>query len=349
VSSNSNAKLAELKPSSFIQSHQFTFFVGQEGKSIVVHAAAIAATSQQLDALINGGMGESETRCAKIEDVEVDDFIRFCEYAYRGDYTVPPCEELPLEPSTTSAKDQQNGDGDGWPSGLHSKKKKKKGKKQQWDVPEPEPLPIEPVYPQESVAYSDVPEPEYPPTPVEYPQEAPVYDESELEIAPEPPQAPSSISRTQLRTQFNSRKYLNDGGPKALILQHFEPTSNNAVTQNFTPVFLAHARLYCFAHLRLIAPLRALTLDKLHKTLMDFKLYTKRVGDIIDLVRYAYSNPDLPDRTDHGTLDDLRKLVVEYVVCEIDTIGRCDEFINYIEEGGEFVGDFWRMARDYMP
>ncbi|ORY10230.1 hypothetical protein BCR34DRAFT_588707 [Clohesyomyces aquaticus] len=71
----------------FIQSHQFTFFVGQEGTPIMVHAAAIAAASQQLNALINGGMEESKKRCARIEDVTVDDFIRFCEYAYRGDYT----------------------------------------------------------------------------------------------------------------------------------------------------------------------------------------------------------------------------------------------------------------------
>ncbi|KAF2802861.1 uncharacterized protein BDZ99DRAFT_482433 [Mytilinidion resinicola] len=315
----------------FIQSHQFTFFVGQEGKSIVVHAAAITATSQQLDALINGGMGESETRCARIEDVKVDDFIRFCEYAYRGDYTVPPWEELPPEPSSTSGKDQQNGDDDGW-GDWAPLPKKKKGKKGRVAVPEPEPIP----------------ESELPSMEMGYPQESGVYDEPELAAAPEPQYEVRRISRAQLRTQLNSRNYLNDGGPKALILQHFEPKSNSAVDQNFTPVLLAHARLYCFAHLRLIEPLKALTLDKLHKTLMDFKLYTKRVGDIIELARYAYSNPDLPDRSDDRTLDDLRKLVFEYIVCEIDTIGKCDEFVKYMEEGGEFVGDFWRMARDYM-
>jgi hypothetical protein len=118
--------------------------------------------------------------------------------------------------------------------------------------------------------------------------------------------------------------------------------------QNLTPVLLAHARLYCFAHLRLIEPLTALTLDKLHKTLMNFKLFTRRVGDIIELAKFAYSNLDLPDRRENGTINDLRKLVVEYIVCEIDTIGKCDEFVKYMEEGGEFVGDFWKMARDYL-
>lgn len=154
------------------------------------------------------------------------------------------------------------------------------------------------------------------------------------------------MPRTTLRTQFNNRNYLSNGDPRALILQHFEPKPNSAVEQNFTPVLLAHARLYCFAHLRLIEPLKALTLHKLHKTLMGFMLYEERVGDIIKLARYAYSNPNLPDRSENGTLDDLRKLVVDYIVREIDTIGESDEFVKYIEEGGEFVGDFWRIARD---
>ncbi|KAK7178150.1 hypothetical protein PSPO01_15802 [Paraphaeosphaeria sporulosa] len=335
----------------FIQSHQFTFFVGEEEKPIVVHAAAIAATSQQLDALINGGMSESATRCARIEDVKVDDFIRFCEYAYRGDYTIPPWEELPPEPSSTSGPNQQNGDS--WGEWRSSSKTKKKGKKRREAVPESTPPPSGMDYPQESQAYDElVPASELldvPPTmEMGHPEESRVYDEPEVEADPRPRVEVKSSSKTLLRTQFNSRKYLNNGDPKALILQHFEPVPNSAVDQNFTPILLAHARLYCFAHLRLIEPLKALTLDKLHKTLMNFKLYTKRVGDIIELARYAYSNPNLPDRVEDDTLDSLRKLVVEYVVCEIDTIGKCDEFVKYLEEGGEFVGDFWRMARDCM-
>jgi hypothetical protein len=165
---------------------------------------------------------------------------------------------------------------------------------------------------------------------------------------PEPPYEAAPISRAPLRTRFNSRTYLDDGGPKTQILQHFEPKSNTAADQNFTPVLLAHAQLHCSAHLRLIEPLTALTFDKLHKTLMNFKLFTRRVSDIIKLARFAYSNLDLPDRRDDGTINDLRKLVVEYIVCEIDTIGNCNEFFKYIEGGGESVGDFWRMARDYM-
>ncbi|KAH9872142.1 hypothetical protein IAQ61_004977 [Plenodomus lingam] len=315
----------------FIQSHQFTFFVGQEGKPIVVHAAAIAATSQQLDALIDGGMEESATRCARIKDVKVDDFIRFCEYAYRGDYTTPPWEEDLPEPSATSSKGQQNRDNP-WGSLASKKKKSKKGSV----VPVPEIY--EPV--------PEIPVPVDEPVPEIY--EHVLEENSFAPTTPEPSFEATTISRTPLRARFNSRTYLDDGGPKAQILHHFEPQPNTTVNQNFTPVLLAHARLYCFAHLRLIEPLRALTLSKLHKTLLNFKLFTRRVRDIIELARFAYSNPDLPDRRGDGTIDDLRKLVVEYIVCEIDTIGTCDEYVKYMEEGGEFVGDFWRMVSDYI-
>lgn len=187
VSSIPNADPVELKLGSFILSHQFTFFVGQEEKPIVVHAAAIAATSQQLDALINGGMQESATRCVRIEDVKVDDFIRFCEYAYRGDYTTPPWEKVPPEPSSTFNKGQQNGDDDSWGVLMSKKKKGKKGKV----VPVPE-------------IYEPAPD---------------VYDECPpAEPVPEPSYETAPISRTSLRARFNSRTYLEDGGPKAQIL-----------------------------------------------------------------------------------------------------------------------------------
>ena len=38
-------------------------------------------------------------------------------------------------------------------------------------------------------------------------------------------------------------------------------------------------------------------------------------------------------------------MIVEYIVCEIDTIGKHEDFTKFIEEGGEFVGDFWRLTR----
>jgi hypothetical protein len=266
-------------------------------------------------------MKESEERCAKLENVQVDDFIRFCEYAYRGDYTTPLWQ---FAATSEGCK----------------KKRLKHNRRKSSDSPVDESTPVPALEPPVEVYQFHEAVAESEPAP---PPEAPV-QEYEFHEASGPPREVKSASRTLLRTQFNNRKYLEDGGPKALIFQSFEPISNHAIYQNFTPVFLAHARLYCFAQIRLVAPLKELALYKLHRTLMGFKLYTKRVGDVVELARYVYSNPDLPDSRE----DELKKIVLEYIVCEIDSIGKCEEFVKFLEEGGEFVGAFWRMARDYM-
>lgn len=272
-------------------------------------------------------MEESEKRCAKLEDVQVEDFIRFVEYAYRGDYTVPPWEDVLPRPSSPVGEDQKNGFNDD----LNSANS---------------PAKVEAEDTQDQVT-SEQPPPTYAETTEEV-----LKDESCIQVVSEPMLDLNSISGTPLRTplwtRFNNRNYLINVEPRTQILNSFEPKHNTTANQNFTPVFLAHARLYCFAHYRMIAPLKALTLDKLHKTLLNFKLYEKRVGDVIELARHAYSHPDIPNRSADGTIDELRKLIVEYIVCEVDTIGKHEDFVEYMKEGGEFVEDFWRLARDYM-
>lgn len=85
-------------------------------------------------------------------------------------------------------------------------------------------------------------------------------------------------------------------------------------------MFLAHARLYSFADLRLVHPLKNSALHKLQKTLLAFQLYPKRIGDVIKLVRYAYEHG--LDRSEASGMDELRRLVVEYMVSEVDAIGK---------------------------
>jgi hypothetical protein len=343
--------------SSLIQSPQFTFFIGEGEKPVVVHSAAIAATSEYFDALINGGMGEAQKKCARLADVEVQDFVRFVEWAYRGDYSVPKwreigddgegerrevcvvealpeayAEETPREvlmedvPQAACIEvTSPEAYPDEIPSPSHSttmyvskKKKKKSSILRRYDI-EPDLI-------------------ECPAAP-EYPTSPP----------PEVYEAPPRPSRLSLRTQFNSRDRSLAASPLASIIATFTPESNTTATQDFTPVLLAHARLYAFAHAHLIAPLQALALDKLHRTLLDFKLFAGRIGDVVELARYIYSaDGGVPDRGQDGTLDELRRLVVEYVVCEIDTIGKSEAFVGFLEEGGEFVGDFWKLVGTFV-
>lgn len=249
-------------------------------------------------------MSEAETRSAKLPDVIVEDFIRFCEYAYRGDYTVPSfaIEEEPME------------------DGIHASKN---------------PPPNPPMVAQNLTnifGNGNLP-----------PTHSPLKPRKTVV-----PDSPPKCLKTELRTMVHGRDYLSKGDLKSKILKGFRPQSNTASNEVFTPVFLAHARLYTFANARFAGQLKALTLHKLQQTLKAFQLDVKRVGDVIELAKYAYSNEHTPDRKSDGTIDDLRRLVVEYIACEIDTIGKCDGFVELMEEGGEFVGDFWGIARKYL-
>ena len=98
--------------------------------------------------------------------------------------------------------------------------------------------------------------------------------------------------------------------------------------------------------MQLVDNLRALTLSKLHETLVGFRLYECRVGDVVSLARFAYSDENISDRTEEGDIDELRDLVVYYIASEFDIIGKANVFNAFLEEGGEFVSDFFRALRN---
>lgn len=278
----------------------------------MVHAAALAATSPQIDRLINGKMKEADSRCAELRDVSVDDFARFCEYAYRGDYATPAYrvdearlasnEAVVCSTSGVVAHDERNQEqasllaiaspvleGGGWPVDDFFNSNPRGKKKSRVATP---------------------------------------------------------TKKSTFRTNYQSRKYLTRNEHGEEIADRFRPQYNTADDQDFTPVFLAHARLYTFARTRMIDNLKALTLDKLHKALAAFQVYENRISDIVELARYAYSSEYIPGRADDGKIDELRDLVVSYIATEYDVIGKATVFVSFLEEGGEFVGDFCQTLLD---
>lgn len=75
--------------SRMVLSPHFTFLVGQDRTPITIHADVVKDLSAPLHAMINNGvMIESATKVAVLEDVEVEVFQKFCQFAYTGDYTV---------------------------------------------------------------------------------------------------------------------------------------------------------------------------------------------------------------------------------------------------------------------
>jgi hypothetical protein len=45
-----------------------------------------------------------------------------------------------------------------------------------------------------------------------------------------------------------------------------------------------------------------------------------------------------------NAVDELRELVMHYVVHQMDAISDTKEFYGLIEQGGDFAGDFWRAV-----
>ncbi|GBF64438.1 hypothetical protein TMEN_7144 [Trichophyton mentagrophytes] len=76
-----------------IHSDIFTFHIGPEKAPFAVHSVAIARQSPALDALVNSNMTEARSRTVTWPDVDVDTFIRFCEFCYLNDYSPPSCQQ----------------------------------------------------------------------------------------------------------------------------------------------------------------------------------------------------------------------------------------------------------------
>ncbi|RDW81736.1 uncharacterized protein DSM5745_05293 [Aspergillus mulundensis] len=76
---------------SIINSVPFTFLVGPSHTKLTIQSGLAHHVSRPLDHLINSGQTrESKHQIAILEDEDVETFVAFCEYAYTGDYAVPP-------------------------------------------------------------------------------------------------------------------------------------------------------------------------------------------------------------------------------------------------------------------
>lgn len=131
------------------------------------------------------------------------------------------------------------------------------------------------------------------------------------------------------------------------FLSSYAPSLNEAETQSFTSAFLAHARLYVLPAKYLIHPLKGLAIYKIHKTLAWFSLYSSRIDDFLTLILFVFSDDHPPGISKDGKMDELRRVVTEYVVCKVDTIGKKQAFFDLLEEGGDFVRAFWAIMQVY--
>lgn len=300
----------------------FTFAIGAERQEVTVHASALAGLSPSLNTLINGEMIEAKTRHVVWADVDMDTFIRLCEFAYFRDYTPPTFRLIDGHVADTI------------PTKVEKVGKKSSTMKEKKKSKVAEDIPLE--VPEEVAAVDELePVPDCPMEVESVPCTPPegFYDDSVM------PYKERSVWTGQLRDAFKESfvvPSLQDDG----LDRTFTPPQNTGPEEDFAPVLLEQAQLYVLGDKYGIDSLCQLVLSKLHQTLRSFKLYETGVGGIVELVRFVYENtpPNYGKR-----LDGLRNLVTRYVVSVLGQIGEDECFQDLLAGGGPFVSDFWHI------
>ena len=241
------------------RSKQFVFIIGEAQAEFTVHAAIIAKQSKALNALINGSMKEAFAGKAVFEDIDEDTFIRFCQFAYTGDYTTPDFIDVPTVEPPDIVQPAISDDGEPVPH-----------------EPVPEPVPDEPEL------YEPVPEPA----------------EIGWGMIGEKPKKAKKLSKSSRLRQSLHDKLYDTETTRMSSASRCRVRQNSDPSEDYSTVFLGHGQLYVFADKWGIESLKTLTLFKLHGTLTTFTLYEARRPDIVKLLRYAFSNTHTPDLVD---------------------------------------------------
>jgi hypothetical protein len=97
----------------------------------------------------------------------------------------------------------------------------------------------------------------------------------------------------------------------------YSPKKNTDWREEYTKVFLSHARVHILADEYEMVALLQLSLHKLHRLLSTFELYDERVRDIVELLRCCF---------EEGGGELLNELVVAYAACKFEKLWKNEGF-----------------------
>lgn len=289
---------------------------------------------------MNGHMAEAQKGFAVLEDVDEETFVRFVQWAYSGYYSPPDFDTINDE-SSSEAPDEEG-------DAVIRRR--------------PEVFEVEPV--DESIAVADAIEAESVNESIAVVEVIEESLDEPIPVAEDPYDHGWSFGGGGRRKVSKQKKNISFFDPKpppgqsakdALKESFIErkttvrresiaippPRPNQDPVEDYTNIFLSHARLYVFADKYDIRSLKLLALEALQNTLAIFTLYSERTGDIIELLRYIYGN------TGESVFDveDLRTLITHYIGFEMDTLMGDESFKELmVDDGGPLLGDFMRMV-----
>ncbi|KIW11513.1 hypothetical protein PV08_10814 [Exophiala spinifera] len=319
---------------SFLSSPPFRFAVGPDKKVFYVHSALVAKHSDTLAALITNGMRESEQGLAVFDDIDEDTFLHFLEFAYTGEYTVPPPEVIP-EP----VKDIPDKPDESPPAEEFTESSPE----------DPQPDPADELIEVPAPESADYPEAEPEPVPAEdiwnghdwgWGHAKKKKEKSKKkwfdDPSPEVPEDQHAQVQTRNKAKIRSDLWLEfEASAHVKKITPWSPYVNVEPCEDCSVVFLCHAKLYVFSDRYTIPPLRDLVLQKLRLTLSRYNLFESRTEDVVQLVGYTYRNTmDMSPE-----MDKLREVVMDYLVCHVETIAKDKKFLKLLEGLGALARD----------
>ena len=318
---------------SFVSSKPFLVF-GPQRTLFYSHGNLLAETSPVLNKDVNGGMQEKHLETIEIKDVDgdIDDdtVMRFIQYAYSGDYTVPDPDIVQLSTDSNELKEafmtRTSAAPEDESSVYHVSKKGKKKKKKHsfaWNTEpiEAEPVEADPVEAESVEAILSSPQAS---SPIEQAEE----DKQHMQWVPGPSSRAIDSNREQLWNDFCSEA-------RIVQPQPWRPRAHNDEREDYTSILLCHARLYKFSDRYDCEKLMRLALQKLRLTLSEYIFHQQRASDVVALIQYTYAHTmDF----DHGQ-DSLRTLVLDFTVCYFRELLEHTPFIKLLQEGGSLPTD----------
>lgn len=248
-----------------------------------------------------------------IEGTDIATFTRFLEWCYIGFYNPPLPSDSEPEDAVTSAKEEheeKNADPNVFGSVGRKVKRAKKAKKV--DNPPAPPGPNHCFRWQNQPAYT----------------QCNAYGEPLTSCQTSGPRSVADLGHSfsnKAHTEF-----------RPIILAPAARANENE-GEDYTDVFLCHARLHVFAEEKDIQKLKTLALENLHECLKVFTLHCERTGDICALLRYVYEDTATPE---DGEDEPMRAMLKEYVCMEMATLALDEELtLAILEDGGPMLRD----------
>ncbi|KAM0510793.1 hypothetical protein ACHAPE_010524 [Trichoderma viride] len=141
------------------------------------------------------------------------------------------------------------------------------------------------------------------------------------------------------KKQYMIQAFNDDTGFPSPTILH-APRKNRESSEEYSEVFLSHARLYTLADKYDIPELRKLSLHKIYVSLKEFTLYPNRVGDVVNLASYSFENTITGDR--------LRTLSVDYCACVLEDILENDGFKDLVDKSPDFAFELIKKLRNRL-